>query len=91
MYANESLTYNKGLNDVVKHLRQTASFTLKYSKIDINSLTLKVDTDASNANNFDGSSQLGYIIFLADSSGKCQPIVWSSHESRHVTRSVLGS
>jgi hypothetical protein len=48
-------------------------------------------TDASYANNFDGSSQLGYIIFLADASGKCQPIVWSSHKFCRVTRSVLGS
>jgi hypothetical protein len=50
-----------------------------------------VYTDASYANNFDGSSQLGYIIFLADANGKCQPIAWSSHKSRRVTRSVLGS
>jgi hypothetical protein len=91
MYAKEPLTYIKGLDAVVKHLRKTASFTLKDPKLDINSLTLKVYTDASYANNFYGSSQLGYIIFLADPSGKCQPIVWSSHKSRCVTRSVLGS
>jgi hypothetical protein len=71
MYAKEPLTYIKRLSDVVKHLRKTASFTLKNSKLDINSLTLKVYTDASYANNCDGSSQLGYIIFLADASGKC--------------------
>jgi hypothetical protein len=39
----------------------------------------------------DGSSQLGYIIFLADGNGACQPMFWSSHKSRRVTRSVLGS
>jgi hypothetical protein len=75
----------------VKHLRKTALFTLKYPKLAINSLTQEVYTDASYANNFDGSSQLVYIIFLADASGKCQQIVWSSHKSRRVTRSVLGS
>jgi hypothetical protein len=91
MYENESLTYIKVLNAVVKHLRKTVSFTLKHSKLDINSLTLKVYTDASHANNFDGSSLLGYILFLADASEKCQPIVWSFHKSRRVTRSVLGS
>jgi hypothetical protein len=89
MYAKEPLTYIKGLNAVVKHFRKTASFPLKYPKLDINSLTLKEYTDASYANNFDGPSQLGYIIFLADASGKCQPIVWSSHKSCRVTRSVL--
>jgi hypothetical protein len=91
MYATEPLKYIKGLNAVVKHLRKTASFTLKYPKLDINSLTLKVITDASFAHNYDGSSQLGYIIFLADASGKCQQIVWSFHNTRRVTRSVLGS
>jgi hypothetical protein len=84
-------TYIKGLNAVVKHLRKTASFTLTYPKLDINLLTLKVYTDASYANNYDGSSQLGYIIFLAEATRKCQPIVWPSHKSRCVTRSVLGS
>jgi hypothetical protein len=91
MYAKEPLTYIKGLNAVVKHSRKIASFTLNYPKLDINSLTLKVCAVASYANNSDGSSQLGYIIFLADASGKCQTIVWSSHKSRRVTRSVLGS
>jgi Reverse transcriptase (RNA-dependent DNA polymerase) len=62
MYAKKQLTDIKVLTAVVKHLRKTASFTLKYPKIDINSLTLKVYTDASCANNFDGSSQLEYII-----------------------------
>jgi hypothetical protein len=86
-----TVTYIKGLNAVVKHLRQTASFTLKYPKLDVISLTLKVYTDVSYANNFCGSSQLGYIIFMADESGKCQLIVWSSHKSRRVTRTELGS
>jgi hypothetical protein len=79
------------MNAVVKHLRKTASFTLKYPKLNINSLTLKVYMDASYANDFDGSSELDYIIFLADASGKCQPIIWSSHKSLRVIRSVLGS
>jgi hypothetical protein len=56
MYAKEPLTYIKRLNAVVKHLRKTASFTVKYPKLDFNSLTLKVYTDESYANNFDGSS-----------------------------------
>jgi hypothetical protein len=64
IYANESLTYIKGLNTSVEHLRKTASFTVKYPKLDINSFTLKVYTDASYANNFDGLSQLGYIIIF---------------------------
>jgi hypothetical protein len=91
MYAKEPLTYIKGLNAVLKNLQKTASFTLKYPKLDINWLTLKVYMDASYANNYDESSQLGYITFQADASGKCQPIVWSSHKSRRVTRPMLES
>jgi hypothetical protein len=41
--------------------------------------------------NADGFSQLGYIIFLVDGNGTFQPLFWSSHKSRRVTRSVLGS
>jgi hypothetical protein len=47
MYAKEPLTYIKGLNAVVKHLRKTALFTLTYPKLEINALTLKMFTDAS--------------------------------------------
>jgi hypothetical protein len=52
---------------------------------------LQVYSDALYANNPDGSSQLGYIIFLADENGNFQPLFWCSHKSRRVTRSVLES
>jgi hypothetical protein len=92
MYAKEPLTYIKGLTAVVKHLRKASSFTLKYPKFDINSLTLKVHTDASYANNFDGSSQFGYIIFLADASGNRQSIFLSSRSLPEVaSRDEVGA
>jgi hypothetical protein len=50
-----------------------------------------VYSDASYANNPDGSSQIGYIIFLCDTTGACQPLFWSSKKSKRVTISCLGS
>lgn len=47
--------------------------------------------DASFAGNNDLSSQLGYVILLADKNDYCQIIHWSSHKLKRVTRSVLGS
>ena len=48
-------------------------------------------TDASFANNKDLSSQIGYIIVLADASGRANILHWSSTKCKRVTRSVLAS
>ena len=76
---------------MVKHLLTPTDQVLKFPKLDPKRLRLQVYSDASYGKNFDGSSQLGYIIFLADLNGNCQPLFWSSHKSKRVSRSVLGS
>ena len=91
MFGNEQDKLIKSLNTIVRHLKKTLGLTLKYPKLDMDSLSLYVYSDASYANNHDGTSQLGYIIFLTDKSQKCQPLVWSSHKAKRVTRLVLGS
>ena len=83
--------HSKGLNAMVKHLLTTTDQVLKFPKLDHKSLQLQVYSDALYGNNFDGSSQIGYIIFSADSNGNCQPLFWSSHKSKRFSRSVLGS
>lgn len=83
--------YGKDLNKVVKALRSTAGKCLHYPKLDKTTLRIQCYSDASWANNEDGSSQMGYIIFLTDATGACQPITWSSHKSRRKNRSTLGS
>jgi hypothetical protein len=50
-----------------------------------------VFTDASFANNKDLSSQIGYILVLADGSGRANILHWSSTKCKRVTRSVLAS
>ena len=81
----------KSLNAIVTHLHSNEPVLLKFPKLDMNTIWIQVYSDASFATNKDLSSQIGYIIFLADDFGKCQPIAWSSHKARRVTRSVLGS
>jgi hypothetical protein len=63
---------------------------LKFRKVDLESLKIKVYADLSFANNEDLTSQLGYIIMLTDKTGKCNILYYSSHKSRRVTGSVLG-
>jgi hypothetical protein len=60
-------------------------------KLDKESLRLIVFTDASFAGNRDLSSQIGYVLVLADGSGRANTIHWSSTKCKRVTRSVLAS
>jgi hypothetical protein len=55
------------------------------------SLRLIVFTDASFANNRDLSSQIGYVLVLADGTGYANIIHWFSTKCKRVTRSVLAS
>jgi hypothetical protein len=52
---------------------------------------LIVFIDASFANNKDLSSQIGYVLALADGTGRANIIHWSSIKCKRVTRSVLAS
>ena len=60
-------------------------------KLDLKTLRLIVFTDASFANNKDLSSQVGYVIVLADGKDNANVIHWSSTKCKCVTRSVLAS
>ena len=55
------------------------------------SLQLLAFTDASFANNKDLSSQIGYVLVLADAKGAANILHWSSTKCKRVTRSVLAS
>lgn len=64
---------------------------LRYPKLDKGSLKLQLYAVASDGNNYEKESQLGYLIFLTDDSKSYQTLHWSSHKSKLVTRSALGS
>jgi hypothetical protein len=55
------------------------------------SLRLLVFIDVSFANNRDLSSQIGYILVLADVKGRVNILHWSLVKCKRVTRSVLAS
>lgn len=65
-------------------------FGLKFTKLDQSKLRLIAFSDASFANNADFSSQIGYVIILADDQ-HCNLLQWSSTKCKRVTRSVLAS
>ena len=48
-------------------------------------------SDASFANNKDLSSQIGYILAMADEKGNANILHWSSTKCKRVTRSILAS
>lgn len=64
---------------------------LRFVKLDTTTLRLLVFSDAAFANNHDLSSQIGYVIVLADAKNRANIIHWSSIKCKRVTRSVLAS
>ena len=59
--------------------------------MDINSVHLKVYTDASFNNLHDGNSQGGYVVLLCDKENQCMPIAWSSNKLKRVAKSTLAA
>ena len=64
---------------------------LTFVKTDVKTLRIIAFTDSSFANNKDLSSQIGYVIVLADAQNNANIIHWQSIKCRRVTRSVLAS
>jgi hypothetical protein len=63
---DDAKALNKCLDWQIKNLNRG----LKFVKLDANTMQLLVFTNASFANNKDLSSQIGYIIVLADATKK---------------------
>ncbi|EED13533.1 conserved hypothetical protein [Talaromyces stipitatus ATCC 10500] len=64
---------------------------LKFVKLNINTIKLYAFVDAAFANNKDLSSQIGFVIVLADASNNANIVHWSSVKCKRITRSVLAS
>jgi hypothetical protein len=64
---------------------------LRFVPIDLRTARLIVFVDASFANNKDLSSQIGYVIVLADDANNANILHWSSTKCKRITRSVLAS
>jgi hypothetical protein len=81
----------KTLNKRVQWQNENAARGLRFIKLDKNTLRLLTFTDASFANNRDLSSQIGYVLALADGTRRSNVLHWSSTKCKRVTRSVLAS
>ncbi|RFU27594.1 hypothetical protein B7463_g8735, partial [Scytalidium lignicola] len=81
----------KSLNKRLQWQIQNAARGIQFVKLDKETLQLLVFTDASFANNKDLSSQIGYIVALADRKGNVNTLHWTSVKCKRVIRSVLAS
>jgi hypothetical protein len=80
------------LNKRLTWQRENPSQGLTFVPLDTEGpLRLVVFTDSSFANNSDYSSQIGYVIVLADEKNNANIIHWSSTKCKRVTRSTLAS
>jgi hypothetical protein len=81
----------KALNKRLEWQHDNASRGLRFVPLDTNTLRLIAFTDASFANNKDLTSQIGFVIVLADAANNANIVHWSSIKCKRVTRSVLAS
>jgi hypothetical protein len=81
----------KLLNKRIQWQIENSTRGLSFVKLDTKTLRLLVFTDSSFANNKDLSSQIGYVLVLADLSNKANIVHWSSVKCKRITRSVLAS
>ncbi|KAL3702992.1 hypothetical protein TMatcc_010179 [Talaromyces marneffei ATCC 18224] len=81
----------KALNKRLQWQLDNPERGLRFVKLDVRTLRLIALVDASFANNKDLSSQLGYVIVLADEANNANILHWSSTKCKRITRSVLGS
>jgi hypothetical protein len=81
----------KALNKRIQWQIENAARGLRFVRLEKDSLQLLVFTDASFANNKDLSSQIGYILTIADRTGNANILHWSSIKCKRVTRSILAS
>ena len=83
----------KRLNKRLEWQRENYSRGLRFVSLDMtkDSLKIVVFTDSSFANNADYSSQIGFVVVLADKHNRANILHWSSTKCRRVTRSILAS
>ena len=78
------------INKAIKRLKDTASISLIYGRLEKKSLQLRVCMDASFEKNDDLSSQLGFIVLICDASNRAHILDYSSRKSKRVVRFILG-
>ena len=88
IFENERSKHIRILNKAVRHAkREHNAITIK--KLDVHNFRLIGFSDASFANNADLSTQLGYVLFLGDSSNRVIPLYFKSYKARRVVNSAM--
>ena len=89
---NPTVENMKGLNKVISNI-QNGPQSLRFAKLDKDSLQIMCFSDASLANmepNKTNSGE-GYLTFLSDETGKCALINWRSKKIKRVVHSTIAS
>ncbi len=84
-----NMSHVKQYNTTVRYLQDTRHLSLRMCKLDLESPHVRAYTDASFSTNTDHSSQLGYIVLLANKHDNACVLHYASYKSRRVARSVL--
>lgn len=80
----------KTLKKVIMYLQDTEKANLIYRTLNMEQAKLIVFADGSHATNLDGTSELGYMVFLADKIN-WNFLQYKSYKSRRVVRSPLAT
>lgn len=88
MFYERPKHYIGQLKKVIKYATDNFT-TVKILKLDMESLQIVGFSDASFVNNYDLSSQHGYVILLVNDTNQAAPIVFRSYKARRVTRYVM--
>ena len=81
----------KALNKRIQWQIENAARGLRFVTLEKDTLRLLMFSDASFTNNKDLSSQIGYILVIADEKGNANILHWSLTKCKRVTRSMLAS
>ena len=77
-------------NKVVKFIQNRTTY-IRIHTIDMESLNIKLYSDATFNNLLNGSSQGGFIILLSNKYNNVAPIAWSSIKLKRVARSTIAA
>ena len=78
------------INTAILKVKRSTDLCLRFRNLHLDTLHMRVYTDASFANNDDLSSQFGFIILLCDNKDYAHIFDYSSKKSKRVVRSILG-
>ena len=87
-FTREGATVLRRLNKATKYATDN-QVAIKIPRLDKDSIRVVGFSDASFANNYDLSTQLGHICLLVDKHANAVPIDFKSYKSRRVVRSAM--